>query len=84
VGTSLVTTIIARRRSSTRNADGHASTLNPNFNAHSSDGAEADARGLSSHEGQQQALARFYQGLQAQAATLAYIDTFGCWQFGAG
>ncbi len=32
--------------------------------------------GLSGHEAQRQALARFYQGLQAQATTLAYIDTY--------
>ena len=32
--------------------------------------------GLSPHDAHLQALAVIYQGVQAQAATLAYIDTF--------
>jgi DHA2 family multidrug resistance protein len=31
---------------------------------------------LSAHEAQQQALTRIYAGIQAQAAALAYVDTF--------
>src|SRR5258708_31197462 len=67
VGTSLVTTIIARRTQFHQGTlTAHASTLNPNFQG----AIEAMAQrlthaGLSSHEAQQQALARFYQGLQA-------------------
>ena len=32
--------------------------------------------GLSTHDAQMRAYARIYQGVQAQAASLAYIDTF--------
>jgi MFS transporter, DHA2 family, multidrug resistance protein len=32
--------------------------------------------GVGKHEAQMQAYARIYQSLQAQAASLAYIDTF--------
>jgi DHA2 family multidrug resistance protein len=78
VGTSLVTTIIARRTQFHQGTlTAHASTLNPNFQgAIQAMAQRLTHAGLSSHEAQQQALARFYQGLQAQAATLAYIDTY--------
>jgi DHA2 family multidrug resistance protein len=33
-------------------------------------------QGASQHEAQIQAYARIYQSLQAQAASLAYVDTF--------
>ena len=78
VGTSLVTTLIARR------SQFHQLRLvekaridNPNF----SNAAQGLTRhfvnaGLGRHEAQATAYARIYQSLQAQAATLAYIDTF--------
>src|SRR3984957_10020612 len=78
VGTSLVTTLIARR------AQLHQARLvenvrldNPNF----ANGANGLARqlatsGVGKHEAQITAYARIYQSLQAQAASLAYVDTF--------
>jgi len=78
VGTSLVTTLIARR------AQLHQARLveyarpdNPNFQ-NSADGlAQYLARfGLSPHDAQAQAFGTIYQGMQAQAASMAYIDTF--------
>ena len=35
-----------------------------------------DNQGVGNHEAQMQAYARIYQSVQAQAASLAYIDTF--------
>jgi DHA2 family multidrug resistance protein len=78
VGTSLVTTLIARR------SQDHQFRLvekaridNPNFTkaAQSLTDHFANA-GLGRHEALQTAYARIYQSLQAQAASLAYIDTF--------
>jgi DHA2 family multidrug resistance protein len=84
VGTSFVTTIIARR---TQYHQGvlvsHASVTNPNFTAAI---AESTRRfimaGLSPFDAQRHAFARFYHGLLAQASTLAYIDTY--WLLGIG
>jgi DHA2 family multidrug resistance protein len=78
VGTSLVTTLIARR------AQFHQARLvqyarpdNPNFQNAANGLAQRLAQsGLSAHEARLGAFARIYQGLQAQAASLAYIDTF--------
>jgi MFS transporter, DHA2 family, multidrug resistance protein len=78
VGTSLVTTMIARR------SQFHHSRLveyarvgNPNFLNSLNGLTERLAKsGLGAHQGQLQAYARIYQGLLAQAASLAYIDTF--------
>jgi DHA2 family multidrug resistance protein len=78
VGTSLVTTLIARR------AQFHQGRLvqyarpdNPNFQNSANGLAQYFAHsGLSTHEAQARAYASIYQGLQAQAASLAYIDTF--------
>jgi DHA2 family multidrug resistance protein len=78
VGTSLVTTVIARR------SQFHQLRLvekaridNPNF----ANAAEGMARhfvkaGLGRHEALGTAYARIYESLQRQAGTLAYIDTF--------
>jgi MFS transporter, DHA2 family, multidrug resistance protein len=85
VGTSLVTTMIARR------SQFHQARLvqnarvdNPNFvkAANALSGHLASA-GLGSYRGQQQAYARIYQSLQEQAASLAYIDTFKVLAVGA-
>jgi len=78
VGTSLVTTLIARR------SQFHQARLvefarpdNPNFQNSANGLAQHLANsGLGAHEAQRQAYARIYQSLQAQAASLAYIDTF--------
>ena len=78
VGTSLVTTIIARREQfhQARLVE-YARPDNPNFQNAADGLAQRFAHsGLSTHEAQGVAIARIYQGLQAQAATLAYIDTF--------
>jgi MFS transporter, DHA2 family, multidrug resistance protein len=78
VGTSLVTTMIARR------SQDHQQVLvnyvrEGNFNFRgtlSGLTAQLNHSGLGVHEAQGQAYARIYQGLQAQAGTMAYMDTF--------
>jgi DHA2 family multidrug resistance protein len=78
VGTSLVTTLIARR------SQFHQARLaqnvrvdNPNF-LNSANGLSQHLAhsGVGRHEAHTQAYARIYQSLQAHAASLAYIDTF--------
>jgi DHA2 family multidrug resistance protein len=78
VGTSLVTTLIARR------SQFHQARLvenarpdNPNFQ-NSADGLTQHFAqfGLSPHEAHARAYADIYQRVQSQAASLAYIDTF--------
>jgi DHA2 family multidrug resistance protein len=78
VGTSLVTTVIARRAQfhQLRLVD-KARVGNPNF----ADAAEALSHhlakgGLGRHDAVGAAYARIYQSVLAQAGTLAYIDTF--------
>lgn len=78
VGTSVVTTLLARRSQfhSARLGE-RASALNPNFRDAINGMAQQLAHsGMSFADAQKHALARFYAGLQAQAATLAYIDTY--------
>jgi DHA2 family multidrug resistance protein len=78
VGTSLVTTLIARRSQFHQARLVHNARIdNPNF-LHSATGLARHLAnsGLGMHEAQLQAYARIYQSLQAQAASLAYIDTF--------
>jgi DHA2 family multidrug resistance protein len=78
VGTSLVTTLIARR------AQYHQSVLvnyarpdNPNFqNSFNGLSQKLMQFGLGPHEAHATAYARIYAAVQAQAASLAYIDTF--------
>jgi DHA2 family multidrug resistance protein len=78
VGTSLVTTLIARRSQfhQLRLVE-KARVDNPNF-AHSAQGLTQRfvSGGLGKHEALATAYARIYQAVQAQAAALAYIDTF--------
>jgi MFS transporter, DHA2 family, multidrug resistance protein len=78
VGTSLVTTLIARR------SQFHQLRLvekaridNPNF-ANSAQGLTQhfSSMGLGRHEAHATAYAQIYRAVQAQAASLAYIDTF--------
>jgi len=78
VGTSMVTTLIARR------AQFHQERLvqnvrvdNPNLmNAANGLARKLATAGVGRHEALPTAYARIYQSLQGQAATLAYIDTF--------
>jgi DHA2 family multidrug resistance protein len=86
VGTSLVTTLIARRSQfhQLRLVE-NARIDNPNF-ANAAHGlAEHFVRGgLGRREALATAYARIYQGLQGQAASLAYIDTFMVLSVAAG
>jgi DHA2 family multidrug resistance protein len=78
VGTSMVTTLIARRAQFHQGRLVHNARIdNPNF-MNSANGLAHNLAhaGLGTHEAQMQAYARIYQGLQGQAASLAYIDTF--------
>jgi MFS transporter, DHA2 family, multidrug resistance protein len=78
VGTSLVTTLLARRSQfhQLRLVE-KARVDNPNF-ANAAQGLTRHfvSGGLGRHEALATAYARIYQSLQAQAASLAYIDTF--------
>ena len=86
VGTSLVTTMIARR------SQFHQHTLveyarqgNPNFQRSVNGLTQRLAHsGLGAHEAKMGAYARVYRSIQAQAASLAYIDTFKLLAVGAG
>jgi MFS transporter, DHA2 family, multidrug resistance protein len=83
IGTSLVTTVIARR------AQFHQVQLVPrvaNDNATFREQLAGltqrlAASGLGEYEAKRQALGRIYQSVLAQAETLAYVDTF--WMLGA-
>lgn len=78
VGTSLVTTLIARR------SQFHLQRLVPNIRPDNPNVMNAviglthrlTSGGVGRHEAQIVAYARIYQSVQAQAACLAYIDTF--------
>lgn len=78
VGTSMVTTLIARR------SQMHQARLvenarpdNPNFqNAANGLTQQIVHSGLSTHDAQLRAYASIYESVQTQSATLAYIDTF--------
>jgi MFS transporter, DHA2 family, multidrug resistance protein len=85
VGTSLVTTLIARRSQfhQLRLVE-KARVDNPNF-VNTAQGLTQHfvSAGLGRHEALATAYARIYQSLQAQAASLAYIDTFMVLSVGA-
>jgi len=86
VGTSMVTTLIARR------SQFHQARLvqnvrvdNPNFvNSANGLAQHLATSGVGKHEAQLTAYAQIYQALQGQAASLAYIDTFMVLSVGAG
>jgi DHA2 family multidrug resistance protein len=85
VGTSLVTTLIARRSQFHQHIlVSYTRPDNPNFQ-NSLNGLTQYLihSGLSAHEALAQAYARIYQLVQAQAATLAYVDTFMVLSVGA-
>ena len=87
VGTSMVTTLIARRsqyhqqilvdyvRAGSANLQNAAGSLAQHI---------TNSGGVSPHDAQLRAYARIYQQVQAQSATLAYVDTFMVLCFGAG
>jgi DHA2 family multidrug resistance protein len=78
VGTSIVTTMIVRR------SQFHQAQLVTNTNgantifqsAISGMAEQLTHAGLGAHEAQRQAMTRIYASVQAQAASLAYVDTF--------
>ncbi len=78
VGTSLVTTLIARRSQFHQQVlIDHIRPDNPNFqNSLNGLAQYLTHAGIGAHEARLQAYARIYQSVQAQAASLAYIDTF--------
>src|SRR6202049_2787432 len=78
VGTSLVTTLIARRSQFHQDVlIDHTRADNPNFqNAVNGLSQRFAHSGLATQGAHMQAYARLYQGTQAQAASMAYIDTF--------
>jgi DHA2 family multidrug resistance protein len=86
VGTSMVTTLIARR------SQFHQAMLSGNTTAGSQNFLAAVNNlttrltrfGMSPHDAHQRAYASVYGVLQAQAATLAYIDTYWILAVGAG
>jgi len=82
VGTSIVTTMIVRRSQFHQARLVTSTTMrNPQFRgAINGLVQQLTHAGLSLHEAQRQALARIYANVQAQAAALAYIDTF--WMIG--
>ena len=78
VGTSIVTTMIARRSQfhQVRLVE-YARPDNPNFQNSANGLAERFAHsGLGANEAHMRAYAQIYRNLQNQAASLAYIDTF--------
>jgi MFS transporter, DHA2 family, multidrug resistance protein len=85
VGTSMVTTIIARRSQFHQGRMvQYARPDNPAFQAASSGLAHRlIAAGASPPDAQMGALARIYLAVQQQAATLSYIDTFEILAIGA-
>jgi DHA2 family multidrug resistance protein len=85
VGTSMVTTLIARRSQFHQEILGdYVRTGNPNLQ-NTLDGLTQHLAhsGLGMHEAQMQAYARIYQAVQAQAASLAYVDTYMVLAWGA-
>ena len=86
VGTSLVTTLIARRSQFHQGRlVEYARPDNPNFQNSANGLAQRLAHsGVSAPDAHIQAYARIYESIQAQAASLAYIDTFMVLCVGAG
>jgi DHA2 family multidrug resistance protein len=76
VGTSAVTTLIARRGQYHQSVLSEYTSSSRFHNALTSLAMGLTRRGLSVHAGQQQALARLYALLQAQAAVLSYVDAY--------
>ena len=86
VGTSVVTTLLARRSQlHQERLVERANSLNPNFHAAITGLARQLVHGgMSLADAQRHALARFYAGLEAQATSLAYLDTYFVLSVAAG
>jgi DHA2 family multidrug resistance protein len=76
VGTSAVTTLIARRGQYHQSVLAEHTSTGRFHNALTGLATTLTRAGLSVHAGQQQALARLYALLQAQAAVLSYVDAY--------
>jgi len=78
VGTSVVTTLLARRSQYHQQILAeHVRPGNPNFdNAVNGVAQHLAHSGLGTQEARMTAVARIYQAVQAQAGSLAYVDTF--------
>jgi MFS transporter, DHA2 family, multidrug resistance protein len=78
VGTSLVTTLLARRAQFHQNTlSYHATNYDPAFqNQLKGLSTQLLHAGASAPDAQAQAYGRLYQSLQVQSQTLAYVDTF--------
>jgi len=85
IGTSFVTTMTARREQlHQNNLVSHVSNFNPDFrDAVNSLAGQLTSAGLSPTTAHDQAYARIYGAVQAQAATLSYIDLFWLLMIGA-
>jgi DHA2 family multidrug resistance protein len=85
VGTSLVTTLVARRSQFHQSVlVSHTTPGNQTFQGMINGLAKKMAlSGMSLPDAQRQAYARIYRAVQAQAATLAYIDTYWVLAVGA-
>ncbi|HTZ46344.1 MAG TPA: EmrB/QacA family drug resistance transporter, partial [Verrucomicrobiae bacterium] len=86
VGTSMVTTLVARRSQFHQEILGdYVRSGSQNFqNALNRLTAQATHGGLSPVDAQKQAIARLYALVQAQAGTLAYVDIFMVLAVGSG
>ncbi len=84
VGTSVVTTILARRAQVHQMMlASHTHVLNPAFQNKTTAMTQALTRsGVVASQAQRQAYGRIYQSMLSQASTMAYIDTF--WLLGIG
>src|ERR1700734_1236413 len=76
VGTSAVTTLIARRGQYHQSVLAEYTSSGRFHNALASLAMGLTRRGLSVHAGQQQALARMYGLVQAQAAVVSYVEMY--------
>jgi DHA2 family multidrug resistance protein len=86
VGTSLVTTLVARRSQYHQTVlVGHTAVGDQQFqNTLNGLTEQISQSGLGLHDAQSQAYARIYQSVVSQSTTLAYIDTFMVLSVGAG
>jgi DHA2 family multidrug resistance protein len=86
VGTSVVTTILARRAQVHQMMlANYTHILNPAFQRKTAAMTQTLTRsGVVATQAQRQAYARVYQSMLSQASTMAYIDTFWLLGIGAG
>jgi MFS transporter, DHA2 family, multidrug resistance protein len=76
VGTSLVTTLLARRGQYHQSVLSEFTASGRFDTAVQALAAQLSRAGMSLHDAQQQAIGRVYQLIQGQAATLAYVDAY--------